>query len=281
VHTDVGNGTLTRIFSNKAVLNASPSLPFTFLFIQLSIAVVLLHVSALFSPKFPIPSWDLKQAKELTPCVAVGVIGLVFNTLCLRDVDASFFQVSWPRRLIEFENKALTAHARQIARGLVLPLTIAVSACVTRRLPGILVLLAAGVVTAGFLIGISPSSGSLSASPLALSYGVFSSLMTALHVVQLKNALPYVNNSSLELAYWGNGGSAAMLAPFIFLNGELAAIQTLLAADTHAQKVFVVGCLVTGVTGFFLSIATLVSIKVTSPITHMFSSVSTSLLFAL
>ena len=79
--------------SNKAVLNSSPDLPMLFLFIQLAIAVFLLHGAALLSPKVEIPRLDVQSAKKLTPLILVNVVGLVFNTLCLRGVDASFFQV--------------------------------------------------------------------------------------------------------------------------------------------------------------------------------------------
>lgn len=64
-----------------------------FLFIQLGIAVILLHGAAFLSPKVEIPKLDAQSAKKLTPLILVNVIGLVFNTLCLRGVDASFFQV--------------------------------------------------------------------------------------------------------------------------------------------------------------------------------------------
>jgi GDP-fucose transporter C1 len=64
-----------------------------FLFIQLLIAVILLQVSALFTKRIEIPKLDVKVAKSLVPVVGVNIIGLVFNTLCLRDVEASFFQV--------------------------------------------------------------------------------------------------------------------------------------------------------------------------------------------
>ena len=75
------------------MLNSSPDLPLTFLFFQLLIAVLLLHLSAALSRKIQIPKLDLQVAKSLFPVVSVNIIGLVFNTLCLRDVDASFFQV--------------------------------------------------------------------------------------------------------------------------------------------------------------------------------------------
>jgi solute carrier family 35 (GDP-fucose transporter), member C1 len=75
------------------VLNSTPDTPLLFLFLQLTIAVVLLHVTALFSPKIEIPHWDLHTAKKLLPVVTINIVGLVFNTLCLREVEASFFQV--------------------------------------------------------------------------------------------------------------------------------------------------------------------------------------------
>lgn len=58
--------------SNKAVLNSSPTLPLLFLFFQLLIAVVLLHVSAFVSPRITLPSraeLSLTNVKALTPVV--------------------------------------------------------------------------------------------------------------------------------------------------------------------------------------------------------------------
>lgn len=87
------HSTYSILYSNKAVLNSSPDLPMIFLLFQLLIAVFLLHLSAVISKKIQIPKLDLQVAKSLIPVVSVNIIGLVFNTLCLRDVEASFFQV--------------------------------------------------------------------------------------------------------------------------------------------------------------------------------------------
>ena len=78
---------------NKTVLNSTPDTPLLFLFLQLIIAVVFLHISALFSSRIEIPQWDLYTAKKLLPVVTINIVGLVFNTLCLREVEATFFQV--------------------------------------------------------------------------------------------------------------------------------------------------------------------------------------------
>ncbi|KAL5536003.1 hypothetical protein ACEPAF_4097 [Sanghuangporus sanghuang] len=275
---------LVMVFVNKAVLNSSPELPLLFLLIQLLIAVALLHLSsALFSHKIDLPRLELETAKKLAPVVLVNIIGLVFNTLCLRDVEASFFQ---------------------IARGMQLPLTILVSSISTRQQPTGRVLIAAGTVTIGFLLGVSPSSFSslsFSLTPAApsvaqpsdhkapglvsLIYGVLSALFIAFHSVLIKSSLPHCNGSTIHLAYWTNLGSALFLFPFVLLTGEFFKVLSLALNKVDASvggewnaSVFVWGSLVTGVFGFLLCVAGLLSIKVTSPVTHMFSSAARSVL---
>jgi len=251
---------LVMVFVNKTVLNSTPDTPLLFLFLQLVIAVIFLHLSALFSSKIEIPHWDPHTAKKLLPVVTINIVGLVFNTLCLREVEASFFQ---------------------IARGLVLPLTIAVTSVSTHSHPAARVIIAAGIVTIGFFIGVAPSGNIPVAaipSPISLFYGVFSSLAIAIHTVLIKNSLPYCNNSTIQLAYWTNAGSAVLVAPFVLLLGEPSRILELSASPDWNMKVFVWGSLVTGFFGFLLCIAGLLSIKVTSPVTHMFSSAARSVI---
>jgi len=247
---------LVMVFVNKAVLNSSPDLPLVFLFIQLVLAVILLHAASLFTSRIEIPSWDRYTAKKLFPVVAINIIGLVFNTLCLREVEATFFQ---------------------IARGLVLPLTIVVTPTKFHPRQATRVTIAAGLVTMGFFIGVIPE-GNLPVSsippPRSLVFGVFSSLCIAVHSVLVKSSLSYCNNSTIQLAYWTNAGSAILLAPFVLLHREPAKIMELSTTSEWKMHVFVVGSLVTGSFGFLLCVAGLLSIKVTSPVTHMFSSVS-------
>jgi len=222
---------------------------------------VLLRFSALVSRgAIEIPPFDLDVAKKLFPVVSVNILGLVFNTLCLRGVDASFFQ---------------------IARGLVLPLTIAVSSVHTRSAPSVNVILASVVVTGGFFLGVAPSSKvPLTATPslMSLGYGVLSSLFIAFHAVLIKSSLPYCNNSTIQLAWWTNAGSAVLLLPFVVFFGEPSTLHTMLSDPRWDGTIFLWGSLVTGFFGFLLCIAGLLSIRVTSPITHMFSSAARSVL---
>ncbi|EJF66869.1 hypothetical protein DICSQDRAFT_164710 [Dichomitus squalens LYAD-421 SS1] len=251
---------LVMVFVNKAVLNGSPSLPLLFLLNQLVLAVILLHGAAFVTPKVEIPQLKLETAKKLVPVTFVNVSGLVFNILCLRGVEASYFQ---------------------IARGLVLPLTIGVSSAHSRSIPSVRVLLAAFIVTFGFFIGVAPDAATTqqlreAPSQLSIFYGVLSSLFIAIHAVLIKISLPHAGNSTIQLAYWQNLGSAILLAPFILFQGELSELSELYRDPDWNSKIFVWGSLVTGVFGFLLCVAGLLSIKVTSPVTHMFSSAARS-----
>lgn len=150
----------------------------------------------------------------------------------------------------------------------------------TRAVPSVRVILAAIIVTFGFLLGVAPQSlqdvARLHAPPslIAIIYGVLSSLFIAVHAVLIKSSLPHAHNSTIQLAYWQNLGSALFLAPFILLQGEHIKLQELMATSGWDGRTFAWGSIVTGVFGFLLCVAGLLSIKVTSPITHMFSSVS-------
>ena len=270
---------LVMVFVNKAVLNSSPDLPLLFLFFQMLIAVGLLHLTAaIFPSRVDLPKLSSESAKKLAPVITVNIVGLIFNTLCLRDVDASFFQ---------------------IARGMVLPMTIAASSLTTKSTPSVRVIMAAGIVTFGFLLGISPASimpsvfsaSTTSAIPpsvsfLSLFYGLLSSLFIAVHSVLIKSSLPHCSGSTIHLAYWTNLGSAVFVAPLVLIKGEPWRVIELLetrhatigAVEVWNVRVFAVGSLVTGLFGFLLCVAGLLSIKVTSPITHMFSSVSLNFL---
>ncbi|KAG7099635.1 hypothetical protein E1B28_001461 [Marasmius oreades] len=251
---------LVMVFVNKAVLDKAPELPLLFLFNQLLIAVVLLRVAAASSKHVEIPRYDLSVAKKLVPVVTVNIVGLVFNTLCLRGVEASFFQ---------------------IARGMQLPLTIFISSLNTRSTPSPRTVGAAIIVTLGFFLGVAPSSSiPITASPsiLSLFYGLLSSLFIAIHAVLIKSSLPHCNNSTIKLAWWTNAGSAVLLLPFIVLNGELRLVYEMIQRGNHELHIFGWGSLVTGVFGFLLCVAGLLSIKVTSPVTHMFSSAARSVI---
>ncbi|KAG6827121.1 hypothetical protein H0H92_013141 [Tricholoma furcatifolium] len=203
-------------------------------------------------------TFDPNVCKGLVSMVGLNVIGLSFSNYTLKYVDASFYQV---------------------ARGLVLPFTIVTSFFAFRSVPSLRILVACAVVTTGFFIGVFLDGTSV--SMLGIFFGVVSSGITALHSVVIKESLKVVNGSALLLSWYTNLLSAIVLLPICFLAGEGAGVWELFFGIEQAASseggmsllaTFLWGSLITGALGFLMSIASLLSIKVTSPITHMVSS---------
>ncbi|KAJ7597466.1 hypothetical protein C8J56DRAFT_920154 [Mycena floridula] len=254
---------LVMVMVNKTVLISSPGLPLVFITIQTMLAIVLLHVTSALSSRIELPKFEANQldvARKLAPVLAVCVVGLVFNTLCLRDVEASFFQ---------------------IARGLQLPLTILLSSIQMGVTPSRNVIVSAVVVAVGFFMGVARSADvPLSATPslVSLLYGFLSSFFIAYHAVLIKASLVHCNNSTIQLAWWSNVSVTVFLIPCIFFTGEYHVLIDLVNEGGATARTFYIGSFITGVVGFLLSIAGLLSIKVTSAVTHMFSSAARSVL---
>lgn len=153
--------------------------------------------------------------------------------------------------------------------------------------PSVRILAACAVVTAGFFVGVfldsSPSSapgdGTKSTTSMwGIFFGLISSLTTASHAIVIKRSLTIVNGDAIELAWYSNVLSSVVLIPIIWLVGEGHGIIELATSPIYADGElsilgrFLWGSLVTGMVGWLLSIAGVLSIKITSPITHMISS---------
>ncbi|WOO82045.1 GDP-fucose transporter 1 [Vanrija pseudolonga] len=254
---------IVMVIVNKWVLKSS-DLPLTFLFLQLVIAVVLLYAwGGASRTQWTVPRWSKDMVGKMLPVAAVNVVGLAFNIYCLRLVDASYFQV---------------------ARGLTLPMTIALQAAQTGTRPTRDTLIACALVTWGFTFSFLPfplgagATGSAAEAPaLGMVLGIASAAMVAVHAVLIKSALRHLDGSALDLAYWTNALSAVAIVPPVLL-AESGRIYALLAGTEGDLRAFAIGSLVTGVVGFLICIAGLLSIKVTSPVTHMFSSAVRSVL---
>ncbi|CAA7266227.1 unnamed protein product [Cyclocybe aegerita] len=248
---------LSMVMANKWVLNTTTT-PLFFLWAQLAIAAGLFIISDAMRLLPDRLTFDLATCKGLIPMVGLNVFGLSFSNYTLKYVDASFYQV---------------------ARGLVLPFTVCTSFIFLHARPSLRILLCCAVVTMGFFIGVF-----LDGTPISLVgvfFGVASSAITAVHSVVIKQSLQVVGGSALSLSWYTNLLSAAVILPLLILAGEgpdvlklLFGIDELLvkAGTMSPLRTFLWGSMITGILGFMMSIASLLSIKVTSPITHMVSS---------
>jgi len=248
---------LSMVMANKWVLNATEA-PLFFLFTQFIIAVILFVISDTLRLLPDRLAFDINVCKGLVPMVGLSVVGLSFSNYTLKYVDASFYQV---------------------ARGLVLPFTVCTSYFMLNARPSLRILFACGLVTLGFFVGVFLDGTAISL--IGIFFGVVSSAITAIHSVIIKQSLSVVNGSALLLSWYTNLLSALVLIPVIVIAGETSEILKLFfgaeelleaSGQMSALRTFVWGSLITGALGFMMSIASLLSIKVTSPITHMVSS---------
>jgi len=248
---------LSMVMANKWVLNSIDA-PLFFLLAQLVIAVLLFLISGAMGVLPDRLTFETDICRGLIPMVALNVVGLSFSNYTLKFVDASFYQV---------------------ARGLVLPFTVGTSFIVLHSRPSLLILVSCSIVTLGFFVGVFLDGTPISV--VGVGFGVASSAITAVHSVVIKKSLDVVKGSALLLSWYTNLLSALVLAPLVMLAGELPAILSLLyglnetLADGQGLSPlhkFLWGSAITGALGFMMSFASLLSIKITSPITHMVSS---------
>jgi len=192
---------------------------------------------------------DLRIIKGLASTAILNLLSLSMGNYCLRFVDASFYQV---------------------ARGLLLPFTVLTSYFMLRARPSLRIILSCAIVTLGFFVGVFLDQ--VNVSGLGIFFGMLSSLMTALHAAVMKRGFEVVDGSALAMSWYSNLLSSMLLIPFIILVGEGPAVLDIISGRAEGLSTFLIGSAVTGSVGFLLSIATILSIKITSPITHMISS---------
>lgn len=140
------------------------------------------------------------------PVVPINTQGFhSFSNFTLKYVDASFYQV---------------------ARGMVLPFTVATSLIFLHARPSFLVLFACSLVTLGFFVGVFLDGTDVSI--VGVSFGVASSMITALHSVVIKRSLEVVKGSALHLSWYTNLYSTILLLPIVILAGEGPGVSDLL-----------------------------------------------------
>ena len=197
---------LAMVMANKWVLNTT-SIPLFFLWSQLFLATLFFIVADFlrFLPSSSHLSFSFTTAKGLVPMVSLNVLSLAFSNFTLKYVDASFYQV---------------------ARGMVLPFTVLVSFVMLHSRPSLRILISCAVVTLGFFIGVFLDGTALSVK--GISFGVASSLITAIHSVVIKQSLNVVGGSALLLSWYTNFLSAVALLPIVVLAGEAPGVLDLL-----------------------------------------------------
>lgn len=245
--------TILMVLVNKLVLKQA-SFPVAFLWGQMVLASIILQIIQFFGV-FKMPSFRMQVLKNLIPLIGINVIGLGLNTLCLQYSDAMMYQ---------------------IARSLVLPITIALTPLLLKERVSYKIIGCCTIILVGFVVGILGEK-ELRVSLKGILFGALSSLSTALHAIIIKQAFAKIQeNSPFDMIYYNNVLSAIILAPFLGL--EAKSLIRAVGANDDVLKTLIVGTAIAGTMGLLVNFASFLQIKVTSPLTHTVASAARGVL---
>lgn len=245
--------TISMVIINKLVLKTA-SFPITFLWGQMILASVILQILQ-FCGFFKIPSFKPSVLKNLVPLITINVVGLGLNTLCLQYSDAMMYQ---------------------IARSLVLPITIALTPLLLKEKVSYRAIGCCVIILVGFGVGML-GERELKVSLKGIIFGALSSLSTALHAVIIKQAFEKIEEKSpFDMIYYNNVLSALILLPV--LGFEIKPLMNAFKLNIDSINALLIGTLIAGTTGLLVNFASFLQIKVTSPLTHTVASAARGVL---
>lgn len=239
---------ISMVFLNKTLLGSRDvvSAPFFVTWSQCVVTVLFCYISGwlriLSVPPFELRTDILPQILPLS-CVFTAMI--VFNNLCLKYVEVSFYQVA----------RSLTIVFNVIFDRLVLaqPTSLPAMAC-------------CAVVVSGFALG---NVEELRWSLVGVLFGVTSSFFVAMNSIYVKNKFPLVDNDPWKITLYNNVNACFLFLPLIFVSGEIPILLTSELTRTP-QYWALLAC--SGLLGVSISFATAAQIKYTSPLTHNVSA---------
>lgn len=184
-------------------------------------------------------------AKKITPLTIIYLAMIVFNNLCLKYVQVSFYQVA----------RSLTVLWTALFTYILLGKTVSK-----------LRMLSTCVVFVGFVIG---SKGEVNFDIYGLIFGILACMFVALYGIYVKKALADVGDNQWKLLIYNTTLAIVYLFPFVLLSGEMTVINPF--NDLHFSLSTWIYVIMTGVVGWLINIAIFMQIKYTSPLTNAIS----------
>ena len=168
---------------------------------------------------------------------------IVFNNLCLKYVQVSFYQV---------------------ARALTIVFNILFTYLILSKKTNRNSIICCGVITIGYLMG---CDGEVEFSWNGIVFGLLSSGFVALNAIYVKKILPVVDDNSEKLMIYNNLNSVFILPPLIYLFTD----EPLEVSENwfvFYDKVFWGISITAGIFGFLINFASYLQIRYTSPLSH-------------
>lgn len=198
-----------------------------------------------FFRQFPRFSYRADVAWKLLPLSTVFVGMVLFNNLCLKFVEVSFYNV---------------------ARSLTIVFNVIFTFAMLGQRTSLATLACLAIVVFGFFVG---SEGEVNYSLIGTLFGVTSSVFVSLNSIMTKKMVDVVDGNEWSLSAYNNVNALLLFLPVIFFSDE----REVIAANSHLlfSTYYWVLMTIGGVFGFLIGIVTIMQIKVTSPLTHNIS----------
>merc|ERR1719273_533009 len=243
---------LSLVFLNKYVmvgdvinLDAPLFMSWTQFAITVVCCAILGRIGRYFKPFsfFPPFEYNLSIARKVLPLTLVFLGMIVFNNLCLKYVEVSFYQV---------------------ARSMTIVCNIVLTYLLLNKRTNRSSILCCVVIVIGYLMG---CDGEVRFDWTGVVFGFLSSVFVALNCIYVKKILPVVDDNSEKLMIYNNMNAVLLLPIFIVLFTD-EVIEITVSQYAFQQSAFWGITLIAGIFGFLINFASYIQIKFTSPLTH-------------
>lgn len=249
---------ITMVFANKVLLSSKDlniPAPLFVTWYQCVITVIICYLLGEYGSsvkskdswfkQFLPAEYNLTTALKVMPLSVVFVGMIVFNNLCLKYVEVSFYNVA--RSLTIVYNVAFTY--------------LLLGESTSMRVMGCLT-----VVIAGFFIG---SEGEVNFSLKGTIFGVLSSCFVSLNSIFTKKALVHVDNNEGRLTLYNNMNAMFLFLPLMWMMSEHQTVGDHWHLITNGTYWTVMTF--AGIMGFAIGFVTVMQIQATSALTHNIS----------
>ncbi|CAN8072827.1 unnamed protein product [Agarophyton chilense] len=239
---------ISMVFANKTLLGGQDrsSAPFFITWSQCVVTVLFCYLAGKFRvanvPPFEVRNDILKQMLSLS---FIFTSMIVFNNLCLKYVEVSFYQV---------------------ARSLTIVFNVIFDYVVLGQVTSFKAMVCCAFVVSGFALG---NVEEMRWSLLGVLFGVTSSFFVAMNSIFVKKKFVLVDNNPWKITLYNNLNASFLFLPLIFGSGEISYILTSPEVRTLHYWVLLFG---SGLLGVSISFASAAQIKYTSPLTHNVSA---------
>lgn len=239
---------ISMVFANKTLLGGSDlkTAPLFITWFQCLVTVIFCFVTGTLGV-LSVPQFEIKKdiARQILSLSVVFTCMIVFNNLCLKYVEVSFYQV---------------------ARSLTIVFNVIFDFVVLGQVTSLPAIGCCAAVVSGFLLG---NQQEVRWSLSGVLFGVTSSFFVALNSIYVKKKFALVDNNPWKITLYNNFNAVILFLPLIVVSGDL---NTVMSSPSTRTIHYWAMLTLSGLLGVMISFASAAQIKYTSPLTHNVSA---------